>query len=56
MEVLTLLAGGKSNREIAAALYLSEKTVKNHVTNILSKLYVNSRTEAALLAAQGGLA
>ncbi len=55
VEVLRILAEGKSNREIAATLYLSEKTVKNHVTNILSKLTVNSRTEAALLAARGGL-
>ncbi len=55
VDVLKLIAQGKSNKEIAADLYLSEKTVKNHVTNILSKLYVNSRTEAALIAARGGL-
>ncbi|MBI3948757.1 MAG: response regulator transcription factor [Armatimonadetes bacterium] len=55
VEVLRFLGQGKSNKEIAAALHLSEKTVKNHVTNILSKLYVNSRTEAALMAARGGL-
>ena len=55
VDVLALIAQGKSNKEIGAALHLSEKTVKNHVTNILWKLTVNSRTEAALLAARGGL-
>jgi NarL family two-component system response regulator LiaR len=56
MEVLELLGRGMRNREIAAALYLSEKTVKNHISSILAKLHVNDRTEAALLAARHGLA
>lgn len=47
MEVLQLLAEGKSNREIAMSLYLSENTVKNHVNSILSKLRVSNRTSAA---------
>lgn len=55
IEVLRLLAEGKRNREIAAQLYLTEKTVKNYITNILFKLQVNSRTEAALLAVRKGL-
>lgn len=55
-EVLTLLGKGASNREIAQALYLSEGTVKNHVTNLLSRLELRDRTQAALLAASlGGL-
>ena len=56
MEVLELLSRGMRNREIAAALYISEKTVKNHISGILAKLQVNDRTEAALLAAKHGLA
>ncbi len=55
MEVLRLLAEGKRNREIAAQLFLTEKTVKNYISSILYKLQVNSRTEAALKAVQGGL-
>jgi DNA-binding NarL/FixJ family response regulator len=54
-EVLRLLAEGKRNREIADTLFLSEKTVKNYISNILYKLQVNSRTEAALLAVKRGL-
>ncbi len=54
-EVLRLLAEGKRNKEIAAQLFLTEKTVKNHISSILYKLQVNSRTEAALKAVQGGL-
>jgi ATP/maltotriose-dependent transcriptional regulator MalT len=50
MEVLTLLAGGASNQEIAAALVLAAGTVKLHVSHILSKLGVNSRTQAILRA------
>lgn len=49
-EVLQLIARGQSNREIAAHLFLSEKTVKTHVANILQKLNVKSRTQAALYA------
>ena len=54
-EVLKLLAQGKANKEIAAELVIGEKTVKTHVSNILMKLGVQSRTQAALFAAQRGL-
>jgi DNA-binding NarL/FixJ family response regulator len=50
LEVVRLLAGGSSNREIAAALFLAEGTVKNHVTNVLAKLGARDRTQAALRA------
>ena len=50
-DVLGLLARGDTNREIADALTLSEKTVKRHVTGILTKLQVRNRTEAAIRAA-----
>ena len=50
-EVLALLGKGASNREIAAALFLSEGTVKNHVTHILGRLGLRDRTQAALVAA-----
>jgi len=49
-EILTLIAKGASNREIAETLFITEGTVKNHVTNILSKLDVRDRTQAALKA------
>jgi DNA-binding NarL/FixJ family response regulator len=51
-EILELVASGQSNKEIAAKLFLSEKTVKHHMTNILQKLHVRNRVEAALLARQ----
>lgn len=54
-DVLRLLASGQSNKEIAQTLYIGEKTVKTHVSNILSKLNVSSRTQAALYAARIGL-
>lgn len=54
-DVLRLLAKGYANKEIAQALVIGEKTVKTHVSNILSKLGVNSRTQAALYAARIGL-
>ena len=54
-EVLTEIGKGKRNKEIAEALFISEKTVKNHISSIFSKLEVNSRAEAALLAARQGL-
>lgn len=54
-EVLRLIAAGKANKEIAADLSISEKTVKTHVTAILSKLGVQSRTQAALYAAQNNI-
>ena len=50
LEVLRHLAEGRSNREIARALFLTEGTVKNHVTSVLSKLGVRDRTQAALQA------
>lgn len=53
--VLRLLAEGKANKEIASALSIGEATVKTHVSNILAKLGVQSRTQAALFAAQTGL-
>jgi DNA-binding NarL/FixJ family response regulator len=54
-EVLTELARGRSNREIARALDMSEKTVKTHVSAVLTKLGVADRTQAALLAVRSGL-
>ena len=54
-EILTLLVQGASNRQIAEKLYLTEGTVKNHMSNILSKLGVRDRTQAALKAKELGL-
>jgi DNA-binding NarL/FixJ family response regulator len=54
-EIIRLMTGGYSNREIAGALYLSEGTVKNHVSNILSKLGVRDRTRAVLKAIEKGI-
>ena len=54
-EVLTLLAQGNSNKEIAARLFLTEATVKGYVSTILGKLHVADRTQAALLAVRYGL-
>jgi DNA-binding NarL/FixJ family response regulator len=50
LEVLKLIATGANNREIAQQLYISEGTVKNHVTNVLSRLNLRDRTQAAILA------
>lgn len=50
IEVLTLIARGKNNKEIGAELFISEKTVKNHITNIFRKINVTDRTQAALYA------
>jgi NarL family two-component system response regulator LiaR len=55
VDVLRLLAAGQSNKEIAHTLTIGEKTVKTHVSNILAKLGVASRTQAALYAARIGL-
>ncbi len=56
VEVLQLVAQGRSNREIAAQLTISETTVRGHVSNILTKLHLSSRTQAALYALREGLA
>ncbi len=55
LEVLRLLARGESNQQIAAALGISEATVRKHVSSILSKLHLASRTQAALYAVREGL-
>jgi DNA-binding NarL/FixJ family response regulator len=55
LEVLRLVAGGKSNQEIAGDLVISEKTVKTHITNILAKLHLADRTQAAVYAWQEGI-
>jgi DNA-binding NarL/FixJ family response regulator len=56
VDVLKLLARGSTNKEIGLALFIEETTVKTHVSNILGKLGVQSRTQAALYAARVGLA
>lgn len=55
MEVLNQIAGGKSNQEIGAALFITEGTVKAHVNNILTKLGVSDRTQAVVMAIQRGI-
>ena len=54
-DTLALLAEGRSNREIAQALFVSEKTVKVHVAAIFRKLGVTNRTKAAMMAVQMGV-
>ncbi|NKE63788.1 response regulator transcription factor, partial [Lentzea sp. PSKA42] len=54
-EVLRLIASGATNREIAARLFLSEGTVKNHISRILSRLGLRDRTQAALYARDHGV-
>lgn len=54
-EVLQLIADGRNNREIAEKLVISEKTVKTHVSSILSKLHLDDRTQAAIYALRHGL-
>jgi NarL family two-component system response regulator LiaR len=56
MEVLKLVARGRNNREIADRLTVAEGTVRTHVSNILNKLHLASRTQATLYALRGGLA
>lgn len=55
-DILVLVAAGKSNRLIATELTISERTARTHVSNILTKLNLSSRTQAALLAIQDGIA
>jgi DNA-binding NarL/FixJ family response regulator len=55
VEVLKLIAEGIGNKEIAARLSISDKTVKNHINNILSKLHLYDRTQATLYAIRSGL-
>jgi DNA-binding NarL/FixJ family response regulator len=55
LEILRLLGAGKSNKEIAAELQISERTARTHVSNILGKLGLTSRTQAALWAVRQGL-
>lgn len=55
LEVLALVAQGMTNREIAEALFVSPKTVKTHVSNMLSKLHLADRTQAAIYALKKGL-
>lgn len=50
MEVLRLIAQGRSNAEIAAELFSTERTVKAHVSNLLGKLHLSDRTQAAVYA------
>jgi DNA-binding NarL/FixJ family response regulator len=56
VEILRLIAAGHANKEIARRLVISERTARTHVSNILRKLGLSSRTQAALLAAREGLA
>ena len=56
IEVLQVLAKGKSNRDIGETLHITEATVRTHVSNILAKLHLASRTEAALYALKEGVA
>ncbi len=55
MQILKLMAGGFSNKEIAASIFLADGTVKNHVSNILAKLNTRDRTRAVLIALNEGL-
>ena len=55
LEVLRLIAQGLNNQQIAQQLTISEKTVKTHVSNILGKLHVDDRTQAAIYALKKGL-
>lgn len=54
-EILNLIAAGRSNAEIADALFLSPKTVRNHISNIFSKLHVADRAQAIVRAREAGL-
>ena len=56
IEVLKLIANGKDNAQIAAELVISPKTVKNHISNILMKLQMQNRIQAAVYAVRSGIA
>jgi DNA-binding NarL/FixJ family response regulator len=56
LQVLKLIANGKDNAQIAAELVISPKTVKNHISNILMKLQIQNRIQAAVYAVRSGLA
>jgi NarL family two-component system response regulator LiaR len=56
LDILRLVAQGKSNKEIAAQLGIAEMTVRTHVSNVLGKLHLASRTQATLYALRKGLA
>jgi len=56
VEVLKLIASGKDNTQIARELFISSKTVKNHISNILFKLQIDNRIQAAVYAVKSGLA
>jgi DNA-binding NarL/FixJ family response regulator len=55
LDVLRLIASGKDNAEIARQLYISPKTVKNHISNILMKLQIENRIQAAVYAVRSGI-
>jgi DNA-binding NarL/FixJ family response regulator len=55
LEVLRLIANGKDNAQIAAELHISAKTVKNHISNILMKLQIKNRIQAAVFAVRSGI-
>ena len=55
IEVLKLIANGKDNAMIAAELHISPKTVKNHISNILMKLQIDNRIQAAVYAVRSGI-
>jgi NarL family two-component system response regulator LiaR len=55
LEVVQLVAQGRNNQEIAQALVISEKTVKSHISNMLSKLHLDDRTQLAIYAIKHGL-
>ena len=55
LQIITLLADGKTNKELASELFISEKTVKTHITHIFEKLKVRDRTEAVMCALKRGI-
>jgi NarL family two-component system response regulator LiaR len=55
LDVLKLIAVGKDNSEIAKELFISPKTVKNHISNILMKLQIDNRIQAAVYAVRSGI-